>query len=182
VPTVVIDQTIEIEYPDNWTILKWDDTEDYRSGIQRLSGSKAADLLALGRSPRRELMIIEVKDFSGHLHDNQGRLGVTLAIEVGQKIRDTVAALVGLARCQPEVAESRVWAEGLLRRDTYLRIVLWLEMPTSPLPAREKRINALQVHQQLELRKRLTWLGRGNYQVLVCNSSSPSPFLSGRRI
>ena len=85
---------LRFRFDDSWYAIKYDEHPDYRERIERLDGTKAVDFVAVHRDS--QLFLIEVKDFRGHRIENQPRLREgELAIEVGQKVRDTVA---GIAR------------------------------------------------------------------------------------
>lgn len=119
--TVVLVDGVEFEFPDGWTVTKYDDWAFYRRQFQRLGGGcHAVDLLAL--SPNRELFLIEVKDYSrpGTPVPSQ------LVVEVGFKVRDTLAGLLA-ARVRANDPDERRLAI-LFSKNSELKVVLHVEL------------------------------------------------------
>jgi hypothetical protein len=106
--------------------VKWDEDPAYRSGVERLGGTKAVDVCAVvsGEGP----VLLEIKDFRGHGTENKERMtSGALAEEVACKVRDTLAGLVwscarGLSRDHEKLA-----APFINERAPPPRVVFWLE-------------------------------------------------------
>jgi len=116
---------LRFEFSARWQIVKLDQHPQYRQGIEKLDGTKAVDFVGLFN--QRDLYFIEVKDFRGHRIENKQRLrSGELALEMGQKVRDSLACLI--AGCRTTTDE-KLWqplVQRLVRRDSVIRIVLWL--------------------------------------------------------
>jgi hypothetical protein len=140
-----------------WTVVKYDAHRDYRQKIAKLHGTKAVDFIGLYNGPDRVLYWIEVKDFRGYRIQNKPRLSDgELAAEVGEKVRDSIAGVIG-AHCTSNQWE--VWqpfVKAMLGRKCQIRVLLWLEEDNIPGPT-GRRPNSAQVQSQL-LKKRLGWL------------------------
>lgn len=150
-----------------WTVVKYDDHRDYREKIAKLDGTKAVDFVGLHNGPDGVLYWIEVKDFRGYRIQTKRRLSDGgLATEVGQKVRDSIAGVIG-AYCMSGQWETwRPFVKAIWRRKCSTRVLLWLEEDNIPGPP-GRRQNAAQVQAHL-LRERLGWL---KARVLVVSQS-----------
>jgi hypothetical protein len=135
-------------------VIKYDDHRDYRERIARLDGTKAVDVVAVHASER--LYLIEIKDFRGHRIETIARVrDAELAIEVGQKVRDTIAGIVA-ANHRGGTADWDGVVSRLAANATPVRVLLWLERDLPPGP-RGRRANELSVLIDA-LKQRLDWL------------------------
>jgi hypothetical protein len=167
----IIEEKISFCFDDRWQIEKWDSAPLYRDGIDKLSGeltdhdgskrregTKAVDFVGL--LDNEELYLIEVKDFRGHRIENQKRQEGELALEIGLKVRDTLAGLTaGVARRKPEP-----WLEPCIRVILAQKrppcIVAWiLEDPTTPAEWSRKRAVREDVRLK-QMKQRLSWVTR----------------------
>ena len=140
-----------------WTVVKYDDHRDYRQKIAKLHGTKAVDFVGLHDGPDGVLYWIEVKDFRGYRIPNKPRLsGGELAAEVGQKVRDSIAGVIGAHLTSGQWETWRPFAKAISRRDGRIQVLLWLEEDNVAGPL-GRRQNAAQVQAQL-LKKTLGWL------------------------
>lgn len=108
----------------SWLVIKYDDEPAYRDNIHKLGATKAVDLIGLYDS---ELYFVELKDFRGYRIENKQRIADgDLAQEVAQKVRDTIAGLIGLHRCRqdPDVPWP-AFVQGL-QSGRRMHVVLWL--------------------------------------------------------
>jgi hypothetical protein len=148
-------------------LLKYDESKDYKNLCEAIEDTKAVDFI--GILNREVLSLIEVKNFRGYRIENIPRSS-ELDLEIAQKVRDTLAGIVGGARNSTHHKE--IWKnylQFLKDENRTLHIVLWLEEDTPPRlsPEKSKRqaiakggtINA-------RLKKRLSWL---NAKVIVAN-------------
>lgn len=160
-PTIIEENILRFVFGDNWQVRKFDDTSFYRRHFEKLDGSKAVDFLGLHG---RELFFIEVKDFRGYRIENKKRLSShELYLEVGQKVRDSVACLVAAYRHQPE--EWQPFIEGLRNIKHPIKVVLWLEEDSnSQLPPQRQKVHNNIASNALETK--LRWL---TPRVLVAN-------------
>jgi hypothetical protein len=147
-----------------WIILRYEDETAYRTRIGELSGTKALDFVGKHNG---DLFLIEVKDFRGYRIENQPRFtSGELAVEIGQKVRDTVAGIVGAYR----TSDSQKWAEfakplvDLLKN---VRVVVWVEYDLPPHFAARGKVRA-SVETNVFKRK-LSWL---TARVLVSSQSN----------
>lgn len=168
---VIVEGALELEFGDEWdVVLEWDKCRWYRDGIHRLGDCKAVDVLALSRV-RRQLLMIELKDFRGHRIENKHRIkDGELFVEVGHKVRDTVAGICGAARTGGDAAVARIAVD--LAATTPLTVVLWLEEDrhTQDAPAAHRKRGKTRLDaMRRELKERLRWLtGR----VMICSRES----------
>ena len=80
--TVSVDN-FEFEFPDEWSVIKYDECNFYRKRFGKPEDVKAVDLLAIGD----ELFIIEAKDFRGYRIQNKKRMtNGDLVLEIAKKI------------------------------------------------------------------------------------------------
>ncbi len=147
---------LRFEFPSNWSVVKWDDEAAYRNGIQKLTGTKAVDLIA---RCERVSYFIEVKDFRG-THDLANRLRGGLLDEVACKVRDTLAGVIG-AHCSR--VHQDCWREHVdaWRARDEIRVIFWLEddapLPTGPRTQEDRR-KAEYATRTDELKGKLRWL------------------------
>jgi hypothetical protein len=154
---------------ERWRVVRWDADRVYREGVGTLSG----ELSDGGGAPRHEgtkavdfvgvldekiLYLIEVKDFRGYRVDNEKRQTRELPLEVGLKVRDTLAGLVG-ARAKtgaPPWVESFVGV--LTGGKQQVRVVVWVaDDEVRPNEPRAKR--AVRDSERLQrAQQRLAWL------------------------
>lgn len=153
-----------------WNVVKWDDSTEYRGGIHSLNGqltdpqtgdkipqgTKAVDFVALHRD---DLYLFEVKDFRGHGPENAERQEHELPLEIGLKVRDTIAGLLGAHRIQPSPWLLRA-NEALRERARRLHVIAWIAED------RPRGKNARKVHNKTtmirsnQLLQRLAWCTR----------------------
>ena len=120
---------LRFEFDDAWTVVKYDDTVEY-AHIRDQTEAKGVDFVGLiaAGSSRFVIHLIEVKDFRGHRIENAPRIrDGELALEVAQKVRDTVAGVIGACRTSGEVQPWQRFAGALRRRRDEVKVVLWLE-------------------------------------------------------
>ncbi len=140
-----------------WIVVKYDECADYLKKIAKLPETKGVDFIGRLRQADGILYWIEAKDFRGYRIQNKRRLSDgELAIEVAQKLRDSIAGVVGAYRMSEAWRDWRPFIEAMSRKKCPLHVVLWLEQDPMPSP-RARRLNAEQVL-AMELKKRLRWL------------------------
>jgi hypothetical protein len=148
-----------------WIVLKYDEETVYLDRIAKLQETKGVDFIGIHAS---DLYLIEVKDFRNFRIQTQPRLtSGELAIEVGQKVRDTVAGIVGAYRTSSDPQKWELFAKKLIANNKVIRIVIWLEydLPTHNT-ARDKVRASVETN---IYKKRLNWL---TSQVLVTNQTN----------
>ena len=154
-------ERIRFEFGDSWTIVeKWDDADVFRNGIQRLSGSKAVDLVGAREGC---LYLMEVKD--SHLEPIQNKerqINGDLAQEIGQKVRDTVAGLVGahrLGRAEWVSSCAKILLASSLTQPR-VRVVAWIEDGGLRHAESHSKRGARHTTLYAQLQQSLVWLTR----------------------
>jgi hypothetical protein len=125
---VIVEDRLELTFPDDWTVIKYDEDSAFLNGLRRLQGSKAVDVIAL--APRGPLFLIEIKDFRGHAIENRGRLrGPLFRVEIPEKVRDTVAGVIGAFRMRGGDSPSRLWpvVNHLSAAERHVVVLAWIE-------------------------------------------------------
>lgn len=103
--------------------IKWDDSPAYRAGVERLRKTLAVDVVADVNGVGA--VYLEVKDFRAARAENEKRKSEDLAVEVAEKVRDTLAGMTwACRRGLGEPAHERV--VGAMTSGVPL-VVLWLE-------------------------------------------------------
>jgi hypothetical protein len=170
VPKTFHEGHLRFRFDDSWFVIKYDEHRDYRERIERLEGTRAVDFVAVHNDS--QLHLIEVKDFRGHRIENQRRLREgELALEVGQKVRDTVAGIVAAHHRGNE----EDWGRAVKRLgcdETPIRVMLWLEqdLPPGP-PARRKNQASVLID---ALKQRLHWLTSRILVVSLSTGNAPA--------
>lgn len=129
-PKVFNEGHLRFTFQDAWQVEKYDDHPFYRNRVSRLPETKAVDFV--GHAPDALYYLIEVKDFRGYRIQNKYRLTTDeLATEVAQKVRDSVAGVIGHKREHPAPGTLSTLAERLHQPATTIRVILWLEDDTA---------------------------------------------------
>jgi hypothetical protein len=102
--TTLYEGNLRFHFPKDWQVIKYDGGNHfYRNPISKCQGTKAVDILAWSGN---DLWLLEVKNFRGYRIENKNRINNgELAIEVAQKVRDTIAGLYGAYRCGNETLQ-----------------------------------------------------------------------------
>lgn len=127
--TTFVEGYLQFEFADAWTVVKYDETAEY-ARIRNQTEAKGVDFVGLvvPSVSRFVIQLIEVKDFRGHRIENAPRIRSSeLALEVAQKVRDTVAGVVGASRTSTDVQRWQRFAGALRRKRDGVRVVLWVE-------------------------------------------------------
>jgi hypothetical protein len=160
---------LTFSFPDEWEVVKYDDTNFYRKKVDKCKETKAVDILALSDS---SLWIIEVKDFRGHRIENKDRIvNHELAEEVAQKVRDTVSGLYGAYRSSAEQL-SCFCTHMFPNNDRRIQVILFLE---EDRPAdQHKRFKQVRSSIKAKIEQQLSYL---NVRCNVLNIQELSPQL-----
>lgn len=172
-PIEFVEQRLIVRFPaDTWQVLKWDDDPLFCERIAKLNGklsstspdgkadqayegTKAVDFVAL--HPGQGLYLIEVKDFRGHGPANEHRHEDELPLEIGLKVRDTVAGLVGADRLGKADGRVAPFAAALIDRRIPLHVITWIAEDAPGRRDRGKRA-ARDLTRRTKLAGRLRWL------------------------
>ncbi|MBI5543158.1 MAG: hypothetical protein HY901_04675 [Deltaproteobacteria bacterium] len=167
---------LRFEFGESWMVVRYDKSSSFRSisvlngelwdgDAPRNQGTKAVDFVAVREGA---LFLIEVKNFEGHERGTRLRLERELDLEIGLKVRDTVAGLVGGVRSGmlPEPlasAVARVADDG-----QKVHVVGWIERDDPPPSKRWMTIGDDPVEDRIK--QRLRWL---KPKVLLCSRERP---------
>ncbi len=144
-----------------WSFLmQYDDQTDYKKIT--IPKTKAVDFI--GIVDRRILSFIEIKNLKGHRIENKHRTERNtdpIDIEMAEKVRDTLAGIVGAARHSTHLKDTFLQYQSFLsniKKD--IHVVLWLEQDPIPLPnaIQNKRMQASGGNLTIRLRQKLAWL------------------------
>ena len=190
--TVIPEGALRFEFDDEvWNALKWDEHAAYIHGIGRLQGAltdvaktppvkrsegtKAVDIVALHA---HGLYLIEVKDFRGHAQQNAYRQEDELPLEVGLKVRDTVAGIVGAHTSGRHSGLLAPFARALIEGRP-VQVIAWILDGTSGSANLRRKHSIMDNTRQKKLAQRLGWL---THQVWVDDPLDPSVPLPGLRV
>ncbi len=163
---------LRFEFGESWTVLRYEDSSGFRSisvltgelsegDTRRTHGTKAVDFVAVREGL---LFLIEVKNFEGHERETRVRLERELDLEIGLKVRDSLAGLVGAAR-SGTLAEPLARSIAKVANDGQgVRVVGWIERDDPPAMKRWMSIGDDPLEDRIK--KKLRWL---KPKVLLCN-------------
>lgn len=146
---------LAFDFGPRWQVIKLDEHRHYRERLDKVTGTKAVDFIAI--FDQKELYLIEVKDFRRDRIANKERLSSgALAIELAQKVRDSLACIISANHTSSRPEEWRLYAKLLCNAKRRIKVVLWLEhdLPPHP-PARKKMLQSVRPN---VFRRKLTWL------------------------
>jgi hypothetical protein len=160
---------LRFDFGDKWRVAKWDGCRTYADGIKKLNGeltettgrrtegTKAVDFVGVHDE---QLYLCEVKDFRGYGIENRGRQIDELPLEVGLKVRDTLAGLVGAYASESKPPWLEDFGKVLMKGRRQIHVVAWIaEDPVRPNETRHKR-NVRNSERGQQVKKRLAWLTR----------------------
>jgi hypothetical protein len=162
--TRIVVEHLEFHFGEQWQVFKLDDHHDYRQGIAKIDDTKAVDLL--GIFDHSALFFIEVKDFRGYRIENKERLSTgELAKEIAQKVKDSVACIIGAFRSSSEPEYWQPYVKMLCTAKSEVKVVVWIEenLPTH-VHLRKKAMAGTNAN---VFKQKLSWLTK---RVLVCGS------------
>jgi len=163
-------------FSEDWYAAKYDNGAGH-ARLQRGVSSKAVDFCAVSADSNRSVLI-EVKDFRGHGTENRERIKPetkALALEVAQKVRDSLAGVLGQVRV--DGGGWRRLGRALANPDSELLIILWMELDSHARPAITIK-PCLDAHAKV-LKERLAWTGA---RVLVLSELVGGNILDGLRV
>ncbi len=141
-PTIT-EGKLTFAFHDEWNVSKYDDWGHYRNQFIRVCGGvKAVDVLAL--EPQECCWLLEIKDYREHVRTKT----IDLADEVAEKVRDTLAGLVGTQFCANDEGEKNSARQALRAKN--LKVVLHLEQPAKHSTLFPRAINPAAVLQRLK--------------------------------
>lgn len=149
---------LELRFPDEARVLRWDADAAYLRGLQRRANTKAVDFCLL--TPTGQPVLLELSDLRGYRIENKAHLvSGGMALEVAQKVRDSLSGMIwACERGLTEFDRFERLVHRFVNRAQKLRVVLWLEEDHSPDPGSADALGSA-------IRGRLrSWL---NAQVIV---------------
>jgi len=188
-PNNISESGITFSFPDDNQVVKFDDTPFYRDFFNCLEGAKGVDIIS---NSSNRVCIIEVKNCTGHEHENAWRLGVnnsskekaaqtvdvenrdSLDIEVARKVAMTLCCIYGAWTKQLSAEKTDdiafLW-DGLATKKVYndkknILVVLVLE-GNFGMKSRDKKTIMDSI--QKGIKKQLKWL---NCSVSVVDSKT----------
>lgn len=170
------------KFSDNWEVFKLDEETDYTEKIRKhVPETKSIDFIGYNETDN-VLLFIEVKSFRGYGNrTNIERLtgkNDDLTVEVAQKVRDSIATIVGGARNSTNLSD--IWKKYVnhINNNKNLKVVAWVELDTSTETALNRSKVNISTRRRV-LRKRLAWL---TSDVLILNTKKYNNELEGVEI
>lgn len=160
---------LRFDFGDDWRVVKGDECRTYANGIRKLNGeltettvrrtegTKAVDFVGVHNE---HLYLCEVKDFRGYGTENRGRQLDELPLEVGLKVRDTLAGLVGAYASESKPTWLEDFGKVLMKGRRQIHVVAWIaEDPVRPNETQSKR-GVRDSERGQRVKERLAWLTR----------------------
>ncbi len=151
-------------FGNQWLICKLDDHPFYRDRMEKIDGTKAVDFFGIYEG--KDLYLIEVKDFRDHRIENKNRISDgELAMEVAQKVKDSISCIVGAYRTENNPELWNPFAKILLNISRKVKVVLWLETDFLPdyIPPKQKARYSVSTK---ILKHKMNWI---TSNVLICS-------------
>ncbi len=164
------EEKLRFRFGDRWQVEKWDTCDVYTGGVGKLSGeltdkkdgsprregTKAVDFV--GVLDEEKLYFFEVKDFRGHHLENKNRQVNELPLEIGLKVRDTLAGLTGAYARTGGAGWVERYGRLLVGRQHRVHVVAWIAddrlRPTEPRGKRAARDS----ERHARIKQKLSWL------------------------
>lgn len=148
---------MRFEFDDEqWThLIKYDTQVDCKKLQTAVQGTKGVDILGIFQN--EILLFIEATNYRDFPRPNLENL----AHETAQKVRDTLAGIIGGARNSThQLEEYKAYSLYLQSNRKSIQIVLWFEEDPilTPKPILEKREKRAERNLENLLKKRLNWL------------------------
>lgn len=148
-------------FSNQWEVYQLDKEADYREKIcKQVPETKSLDFIGFNDASNI-LLFVEVKSFRGYGNrTNRRRLtgeSDDITVEVAQKVRDSLATIMGGARHSTNLPDK--WKKYIdhLNKEKTLKVIAWVELDVSTTTLL-RRANVNMSTRKKELRKRLTWL------------------------
>ncbi len=173
--SVFEESNLRFDFSDDWTFIEqYDLLSDYDRIKNAITGTKGVDFVGILND--KTLYFFEVKNFKGHRISSKGRFSDDddpIWLEVAQKVRDTVAGIIGASRKSLDREEKLQWqnvAEYLIDSNKRVIIVLWLEQDgdNDKQEYKRKRKKGYKTTIKGKLKESLLWLA-DEVLVLSCD-------------
>ncbi|HEY0137985.1 MAG TPA: hypothetical protein VGB85_28060 [Nannocystis sp.] len=167
--TLIPEGSLRCEFDDAlWTAIKWDAHAAYTHGIGKLqgeltdpvssqkrpAGTRAVDIVGVHAGA---LYLIEIKDFRGYEAANAYRQEDELPLEVGFKVRDTIAGLVGAHASGRNAALLGPFIRALADARP-VRVIAWILEDKGGSAGERRKYIAMNDTRTKQLARRLGWL------------------------
>jgi len=157
------EENLKFTFDDNsWSdLVHYDKSRDCKNVQRAVMGTKAVDFIGvLKKQQALILSFIEVKDFRGYRIENKDRMNNgELVEEFAQKVRDTLAGIIGGARNSTHMQSTwKKYVRMLLEKEVH--IVCWVEEDrhanTSPVDLKRNKSSSSALNQVIK--SKLSWL------------------------
>ena len=142
-------------------IIKYDDTKDYHKVRDGVDGTKGVDFVA---STTKQFYLIEIKNYRGHRIQSKSKIQ-ELDLQIAQKVRDTLAGIVGGTRNSTHRQADWRHFLKLLMDGISIHVLLWMEEDRLPSKLRKSAAGIM----NRRLKQRLSWL---TANVMVINKTN----------
>lgn len=142
---IIEESNLRFSFQDeNWWVVKFDEDINYTKVIKNLQGTKGVDFVGIYNSDN--LFFFEVKNFRNHTMDiqSQERLangGEDLTTEIAQKVRDSLACIIGASRNATNNIEKWRSTCNLISTNKPFKIIAWIEedIPNTPYKIKSRK-------------------------------------------
>jgi hypothetical protein len=142
-----------------WEVLKYDEDHNYIEIKNKLSGTRAIDFLTFYNNT---LVMFEVKGFRGYgtqksVNDRLAEGMEVLTTEVAQKVRDTIAIIVGISRNTQ--VKNTIWerAANQILENKHLMVIAWIEEDLNTRAQKLRKKTEMSIRTE-KLKIKLSWL------------------------
>lgn len=146
---------------DKWWIVKFDDDVNYIKVSKNLQNTRGVDFVGIYNS--RNLFFFEIKNFRNHTMDDQTQIRLAngaedLTTEIAQKVKDSVACIVGASRNATN--ESNKWKDAcnIISNNKPFNIIAWIEEDDPNTEYKRKKRKAYLSTRISKLKNKLHWL------------------------
>lgn len=154
--TRIEEERLVFEFGEQWNAFKFDGHHDYRQGIEKVDETKAVDFLGIFNEA--ELYFVEIKDFRGSRIENKDRLSSgQLAIEVAQKVRDSIACIVGAFHNSSDREHWQPYIRLLCTTKSRIKVAVWLEEDAPSLHHQSRQKARASIKTKV-FQQKLSWL------------------------
>lgn len=143
-----------------WEVVKYDEHPKYIEISNALNGTKAIDFM--GFYNKTTLVVFEVKGFRGYgsAKSVQERLAEgmeVLTTEIAQKVKDTVAGIIGISRNIE--TKNTIWEKAAkqILQNRNLIVIAWIEEDLTNKVFRDRKKQEMNVRTS-KLKNKLSWL------------------------
>lgn len=189
---VIEESNLALKFSDDCQVVKFDDTDFYRSRFNKLPGAKGVDIIS---NSAEVIQFIEIKNCTGHESENIWRTSVnnskiesapreldvdnrdSLDIEVAKKVEATIACLCGAwtesRRTEKAKMLENFWRgltdSGIPRDKKKIIVVLFLEGDFCANGPQSRTKKMMMDRIRMSISAKLEWL---NCKVLVVDSDT----------